>query len=160
MNIDDVLKYGHRTVMMTIDGLNEAQCSVAGVCGYWSVREIMAHLASHELILNDVLASFLDPNAPTPTLNSLNEQGGGAFNDIEVDKRKGLSYAEIVEEYVANATRSRELAIRVPLEKRRQVGLLPWYGMEYDLEDLVAYSNYGHKREHTAQINVYKDTLK
>jgi hypothetical protein len=40
------------------------------------------------------------------------------------------------------------------------VGLLAWYGAEYDLEDVVAYSQYGHKREHGAQVNVYKDTVK
>ena len=49
---------------------------------------------------------------------------------------------------------------RVPLELRRKTGTLPWYGDEYDLEDLVAYSNYGHKAEHCAQIAVYRDTLK
>jgi hypothetical protein len=45
------------------------------------------------------------------------------------------------------------------LDRRRQNGALPWYGAEYDLEDFIAYSFYGHKREHTAQINVFRDAL-
>jgi len=82
------------------------------------------------------------------------------FNDVEVEKRKAVSYADLVREYEAASAQSRELAAHVLLEKRRQTGTLPWYGNEYDLEDLVAYSNYGHKREHCAQIAVYRDTLK
>lgn len=41
----------------------------------------------------------------------------------------------------------------------RKVGALPCYGAEYDLEDFIVYSFYGHKREHCAQIAVYRDTL-
>ena len=44
--------------------------------------------------------------------------------------------------------------------KRREPGTLPWYGPEYDLEDFIAYTFYGHKREHMAQVNVFLDTLK
>ena len=42
---------------------------------------------------------------------------------------------------------------------RRQAGLIDWYGAEYDLEDFLIYSYYGHKREHSAQIEVFKDLL-
>ncbi len=158
MNLDDVLKYGHRTVMNAISGLNEADCTVEGVCGWWSVRHIVAHLASHELVLIDVLKT-LQGETETPNLANYIAQGY-TFNDVEVEKRKDVSYAEIVREYEAASAQSRELAARIPLAKRRQTGTLPWYGNEYDLEDLVAYSNYGHKREHCAQIAVYRDTLK
>lgn len=159
MNLDDVLKYGHKTVLGTIDGLTDAQCDVSGVCGIWSVRQIMAHLASHELILIDALNSLLDPNSPTPALDAFAAHGL-AYNDIEVEKRQDTSYPEIVTEYKTHAAHALELAPRVPLASRRAAGLLPWYGEPYDLEDFVAYSVYGHKREHTAQINVYRDTLK
>jgi len=158
MNLDDVLKYGHQTVVNSINGLDEADCLVSGVCGFWSVRDIIAHLASHELLLGDILNAFLG-KASTPHLDDYLAQGY-TFNDMEVDKRKGMSYTEIVREYENAQAQVRELAARIPIEKRRQAGTLPWYGAEYDLEDLVAYSNYGHKREHCAQIAVYRDTLK
>ena len=158
MNLDDVLKYGHQTVMTSIGGLNESDCLVEGVCGWWSVRHIIAHLASHELILLDVLNSFLGASE-TPNLDTYVAQHY-AFNDLEVEKRKDVPYDDLVREYEAAHEQVMELAARVPLAKRRQAGLLPWYGSEYDLEDFVAYSNYGHKREHCAQIAVYRDTLK
>jgi hypothetical protein len=34
------------------------------------------------------------------------------------------------------------------------------YGLEYALDDFIVYAYYGHKREHTAQIAVFRDTLK
>lgn len=158
MNADDVLKYGHRTVINAINGLSEAECLVEGVCGWWSVRHIIAHLASHELVLNDVLNSFLGATE-TPNLDNHNSQGY-TFNDAEVEKREDMSFAEVLHEYEEASARTRDLIARIPLEQRRQAGTLPWYGDEYDLEDLIAYSNYGHKREHCAQIAVYRDTLK
>jgi hypothetical protein len=158
MNLEDVLKYGHLTVVNSIDGLTEEQALVGGVCGWWSTRHIMAHLASHELVLGDVLDQLLGAT-DTPHLANYLAQGL-AFNDIEVDKRDGMTFAALVQEYTQASERVRDLAARVPLALRRQAGTLPWYGDEYDLEDLVAYSNYGHKREHCAQIAVYRDTLK
>ncbi len=157
MNAEDVIKYGHLTVLQTLDGLDADVCEVGGVCGVWSVKQIVAHLASHELVLVDVLNSLLE-GAETPQLDTYMRQGA-AFNDLEVERRAGRSYAEIVGEYSAAAARTQTLIARVPVAQRRQVGLLAWYGAEYDLEDAIAYSNYAHKREHCAQINVYRDTL-
>ncbi len=59
MNARDVLKYGHLTVLRTIDGLPKADWETSGVCGYWSVKDLIAHLASFEHVLVDVLNSFL-----------------------------------------------------------------------------------------------------
>jgi len=158
MNAEDILKYGHLTVMHTIDGLPETEIDASGVCGVWSVKDIIAHLASHELVMLDVLNSFLG-DVPTPHLSAYGTQGH-AFNDIEVDQRKGMSYAAIVREYEAASEQVCKQIARISVETRRQVGAIPWYGAEYDLEDLIAYSNYAHKREHCAQINVYRDLLK
>ena len=52
------------------------------------------------------------------------------------------------------------LVAQIPPETLRRTGTLPWYGAEYDLEDYIAYTFYGHKREHMAQVNVFLDTLK
>ena len=160
MNLEDVLKYGHHTVLHTLSGLTEEQCSVGGVCGHWSVREIIQHLASHEIVVGDILLAASGSSAPTPTLDLFIEQGQEIFNDAEVAKRQSMTYTESLREYEHAASRTQEWVSQVPPAVRRQVGTLPWYGAEYDLEDLVAYSSYGHKREHCAQINVYRDTLK
>jgi hypothetical protein len=77
-----------------------------------------------------------------------------------VAERQNLTPAETWAEYEGTQGRTMELMANIPVEVRRQKGRLPWYGSEYDLEDFVVYSFYGHKREHMAQINVFLDLLK
>src|SRR4051794_38346924 len=55
MNAPDVLKYGQLTLLDGLDGLPEADWETPGVCGVWSVRQIIAHLASYEAVIADIL---------------------------------------------------------------------------------------------------------
>ncbi|GAB4454424.1 MAG: hypothetical protein Kow00120_24260 [Anaerolineae bacterium] len=158
MNAVDVLKYGHQTVLQTLDGVPVSAWETGGVCGVWSVKEIIAHLASYEHLLIDVLNGLLD-GGPTPCLDAYLEVGAAAFNDLEVEKRKGKTVDETLEEYNAAQAQTMALIAQAPVEARRQPGTLPWYGSEYALEDFIVYQYYGHKREHCAQIDVYRDRL-
>jgi hypothetical protein len=155
MNALDVLKYGHQTVLRTIDRLPKTEWDTPGVCGRWSSREIIAHLASFEHVLVDVLNSLLNDNA-TPTLDKY-RQGPLRFNDDEVDRRQHMTVDEVMADYCDTYAQAARLLARIPLEERRRAGALPWYGDEYDLEDYIAYAFYGHKREHSAQIAVFCD---
>jgi uncharacterized damage-inducible protein DinB len=110
MHAVDVLKYGNLTLLKALDGIPGDQWETEGVCGWWSVKNIIAHLASFEHILDEVLATF-QGGGPTPYMQAWAK---GNFND----------------------------------------------GEEYDLEDFIAYQYYGHKREHSAQINIFKDRFK
>ncbi|MBI1801607.1 MAG: DinB family protein [Chloroflexi bacterium] len=157
MNAADVLKYGHLTVMRTIDGLALDDWDRSGVCGWWSVRQIIAHLASHESLLVEVLGNLID-SRPAPGLAKYLEMGL-LWNDYAVEQREHLSAPETLAEYCDAHAQVISLITQIPVEKRRQPGILPWYGAEYDLEDYLAYGFYGHKREHCAQISVYRDTL-
>ncbi|TMC18456.1 MAG: DinB family protein, partial [Chloroflexi bacterium] len=86
MNGVDILKYGHLTVLQTIDGFPESAWDTSGACGVWSVKDIIAHLASYEHVLVDVLTTFVDGGL-TPSL-TLFLESGGQFNDSEVAARK------------------------------------------------------------------------
>jgi hypothetical protein len=165
MNASDILKYGHGTVLQAIDGLAEAEWETGGVCGVWSVKDIIAHLASYEHVLEEVLSSFQSDSAmprsstggsATPTLNAF-VAPGGQFNDSQVALRKLSSPADVLAEYTSVHQRVSALAAQVPAETLRQAGTLPWYGPEYALDDLIVYAFYGHKREHCAQIAVFRD---
>ena len=156
MNTGDVLKYGHLTVLRAIDGLDEADLYTAGVCGVWSVKEILAHLASFEQMLVELLKSLLG-SSDTPTLDRFRQ--AASFNDDEVARRKDRTAGQVLAEYNQAYEEAAGLLAQVPLEVRRRNGLLAWYGPEYDLEDFIVYSFYGHKREHCAQIAVYRDRL-
>jgi hypothetical protein len=159
MNPSDVLKYGHLTLLASIDGLTPEQMEMGDVCGVWSTREIMAHLASYEHLLVDVLSTFLG-NKSTPTLIQMAQLGGGGFNDAQVAMRAGKSVAEVLDEYNTVQARTMAMVPQIAAETWSKAGTLPWYGMEYALDDYIVYTYYGHKREHSAQINVFKDLLK
>jgi hypothetical protein len=157
MNADDVFRYGHLTVLGAVDGLPMTDWKTPGVCGVWSVKDVVAHLASYELATAEAFASLLG-EGPTPTLDNLLSQGE-EFNTIQVARRGGQSGEDALTEYTRAAEQAAGLLARIPLDQRRQAGILPWYGADYDLEDLIAYMSYGHKREHSAQIAVFRDRL-
>lgn len=159
MNANDILHYGHLTVKQTLTALPESAWETPGVVGVWSVKDVIAHLTSFELLLVDALRSVQGETA-TPVLDRFVELGNAEFNDVEVAKRQGLNAAEVWAQYEETAVLAQTLLAQIPAAKRRQTGTLPWYGAEYDLEDFIAYSNYGHKREHCAQIAGFRDRTK
>jgi uncharacterized damage-inducible protein DinB len=152
--------YGNNTLTEAIEGIPEDEWHRAGVCGVWSVKEIIAHLASFEQLLVDILNSLVDDSRPTPTLDQFFAvEDPDEFNNVEVARRQERTVEEMLAEYNNAYAQSLELLSRIPIETRRQAGLIDWYGAEYDLEDFLIYSYYGHKREHSAQIEVFKDLL-
>jgi uncharacterized damage-inducible protein DinB len=155
MNAQDIIKYGHLTVLGAIEDLPDAEWNIGGACGFWSIKDIIAHLASFELVLADVLAGMLGA-ADTPMLKVFQETGND-FNDEQVELRKGKSAAEALAEYNEAHERVRTLAAQVPADKLRAPGTIPWYGREYALDDYIVYAFYGHKREHCAQIAAFRD---
>ena len=155
MNAHDVLMYGHATFRGELDRLPTAVWNQPGACGVWSPLDIVAHLASYELVLVDILASF-GPGGPTPHLDRFTAQGA-AFNDREVEARRGRPAQTILDELDTAHRRTLELIAAIPAETIRRPGTLPWYGDAYALDDLIAYSSYGHKREHAAQIAAFRD---
>ncbi len=157
MNASDILKYGHGTVLQTIEGFPESAWQTPGACGVWSVKDIIAHLTSYEHVILDVLSTFVS-SGPTPYLNKFTDPDSN-FNDTEVAARKGKSVKEVLGEYNDTNAQVMSLATRIPVETFHQTGTLPWYGMEYALDDFIVYTQYGHKREHSAQIAAFRDHL-
>jgi len=66
MNATDVLRYGQLTAMQAIEGFPETTWETPGAYGVWSVKDIIAHFASYELVLVDILSTFtMGTNAST-----------------------------------------------------------------------------------------------
>lgn len=160
MNAKDVLKYGQGTVLQTLEGFPLEAAEKPGACGVWSVRDIIAHLASYERILLDIVNSFVEgPGIATPTLNDYTTPGSN-FNDNEVNKRQGRSLQDVLEELNDTHVLVQAVAAKISPEQFQQVGTLPWYGIDYSLDDLIVYMYYGHKREHSAQIAAFHDRVR
>ena len=157
MNAQDILKYGQNTVFQSIEGFPESAWEKAGACGVWSVKDILAHLVSYEEMLVDILSTFVGKHA-TPNLDRYTRPGG-QFNDTEVERRRGRTVKEILDEFNDAHAQTMSLAAQIRPEQFRQIGTLPWYGMDYSLDDVIVYMYYGHKREHSAQIAAFRDRL-
>ncbi len=160
MNPLDILKYGEATWQASLERIPAAAWERDGVCGWWSIKHIIAHLASYEVLLEEILSGFTDQPIPAPLTSELGTGGPYAFNDAQVGLRETWSVAEVVREYQTAHQRALAVAQGVPPEIWSQVGTLPWYGADYALDDFIVYSYYGHKREHSAHVDVFADRLK
>lgn len=155
MNAKDIIKYGHEHVRGAVKDLSDSDWRKIGATTAWSIKDVMAHLASYELLLEEALRSVATPGAPTPTIDSQKAEYAG-FNDGEIKKREALSPGEVMAEYTATHTRVTELADSMTPELLRKAGTIPWYGEGYSLDDFIVFANYGHKQEHIAQIKGFR----
>jgi hypothetical protein len=160
MNPSDVMKYGDKFLMSQLEGIPDPEWETGGVCGWWSVKNIISHLASYEIWLGEILASFGEGAGATPCMDQIANEGINNFSAANVESRKNKAPKDVLNEYHEAHKNAMELAAKINTETWRQNGTLPWYGAEYSLEDFIVYQYYGHKREHGAQIAVFKDKLR
>jgi hypothetical protein len=136
MNAVDILKYGQQTVLQTLEGFPGAAVETPGACGVWSVKDIIAHLASYEQVLVDVLSTFIGRH-PTPSLDKFTEPGG-QFNDNEVGRRKGRTMREVLGEFNGAHAQVMELAAQISPELFCQTGPCP--GMAWTTPWMISLS--------------------
>ena len=165
MNSHDVLRYGHAAVQQVVRDIPDSVWEKTGACGVWSVKDIIAHLTSFEHVLEEVLTSIVEsethtstPSTTTPYLTRFIESGV-QFNNIEVHARQEKTVTEVLAEYDATHAEVMALIVQVPEEMNRRTRTLPWYGVEYSLDDFIVYAFYGHKREHCGQIALVHDRV-
>ena len=158
MDALSIMRYGQQTVWQTLEAFPASAVGRPGACGIWSVKDILAHLTSYEVVLAEVLATFTG-GGPTPYLSQMTGEGGQAFNDAEVTRRRDMTLDQVVAEFEEVHRQALALAQQIPPELFVRAGALPWYGLEYALDDFIVYQYYGHKREHSAQIAAFRDVI-
>jgi uncharacterized protein (TIGR03083 family) len=158
MNAATILFYSNRSFMRALEGLDMADWTRPGVCGVWSVKDIVAHIASYEAMADDVLGLFTGKE----TRETLDQMAAlrRDFNDAEVNRRADLTPQQVLDEYLQLHESVMARCKEIPAETLAQPGTIPWYGEEYALDDFLVYTQHGHKREHIGQIMVYRDLLK
>ena len=147
VNPIDILTYGQRTVDDLIDRLEPGDWDAIAV-GTWTTKDLVGHLGAFEVRFVEILTVFLGEEPAT----SLNGIPVDVFNDDQAGVRRGWSVEAIVAELRDAHAEAMTLVPRIPADRWREVGTIPWYGPEYALDDLVVYLMYGHKREHTPQL--------
>lgn len=158
MNTPDIMFYANKKVVDATDNLPESEWNKKGVCGEWSVKDIVAHIVSYELIINDVLSTFTNSTVNTPYLDRM-KKNHDVFNAEEVNGRKNLTVKQVTDEYKNTYEKNMKLLSMIPKEKLSEVGTIPWYGENYCLDDFIVYMVHGHKVEHSTQIALFKDNL-
>ncbi|HSG85965.1 MAG TPA: DinB family protein [Candidatus Limnocylindrales bacterium] len=153
MNAIDVLMYGQRTLRGAIDRLGPDDWTAPGALGTWTAKDIVGHLGAFEVRFVETLSGF----AGVPSERRLSLADPETFNDDQAAIRADWSVETVVAELLEAHDRVMDLARRIPAERWSEVGTIPWYGLEYSLDDLVVYTMYGHKREHTAQLEAVLD---
>ena len=148
MNVIDVLMYGQRTVVRTMDRYQPDDWSRIAL-GVWTAKDLLGHLGAFEARFADALATFVG----APSESGLLEADPRTFNDDQAAIRADWPIERIVEEFLTAHERVMRHARALPAERWSEVGTIPWYGAEYSLDDLVVYQMYGHKREHDPQLS-------
>ena len=156
MNATELLEKSNLLVIQTVDDLPETAWDIPGACGNWSVKDIIAHLASYEHIIVDVLSIF-QKEQPTPYILQFLHQLD-QFNKVEVEARKYETAQHVLDEYQDAQIEATSLLMQIPDEKVQERGTMPWYGEECCLADFIN-RIYDHTREHCAQIARFRQRL-
>lgn len=149
MKTSEILEQSHTIVMQAVDDLSEDEWDVPGVCGEWSVKDIMAHLASYERLLLDAIRAF-EGEPVTPYIRNF-LANGQAFNDAMVDARKYETSQQIMDEYEDAQIQTVSALAKIPEEQARAAGSIPWFGPDRCLTDVVNMIC-THSQEHSNQI--------
>ncbi len=156
MNTSELLEKGHLMVIQVLDDLPELQWDVPGVCGEWSVKDIIAHLASYEHVILDVLNTF-SGKEPTPYVLRFISQTQ-QFDDSEVEERKYATAQQVIDEYQDIQVQTTSLLEQIAPETVQQTGTMPWCQKDLSLADFIN-RMYEHIREHCEQIAHFRDKV-
>jgi DinB superfamily len=155
MNVTDMLEQSHLQVIQVLDDLPELAWDIPEACGDWSVKDIIAHLASYERVLIDALNTFSGA-APTPYLHKFLSDSA-AFDAAEVEVRKYQTPQHIEDEYQELQVQSSALLASIPANTVWQTGTMPWSRTHRCLGDFI-HTMCEHTREHCAQIVRFRAT--
>jgi len=147
VNVIDVLTFGQRDIEHLLARIGADDWDTVAL-GTWTTKDLVGHLGAFEVRFADLLAGFLDE----PLATDLTRADPATFNDDQAAVRRDWPAQAILDELHGAFQRSMELARRIPGETWTAVGTIPWYGLQYALDDLAVYSIYGHKREHGPQL--------
>jgi hypothetical protein len=144
----DILRHGQREIDSLIDRFGPDDWNAVAL-GTWTAKDLVGHLGVFEVRFVEILTRFLGEEPATNLLAEPLE----TFNDVQAAIRLDWSVEAILAELRDAFAAAMALVPRIPSERWREVGTIPWYGPEYALDDLVVYLMYGHKREHAPQLD-------
>ncbi len=149
MNVTEMLDASHILVFQVLDDLPETGWDVPGVCGDWSVKDVIAHLSSYENVLIDALKT-LSGTEPTASLHSYIDDAT-AFSSSEVEARKYDTAQHVEDEYQDLQLQSSALLAGISPAVVMRAGTLSWTGTDQTLAEFIQ-TMCEHTRKHCEQI--------
>jgi hypothetical protein len=153
----DLIERGHQLVLSAVEGLSAADADVPGACGRWSIREIVAHLASYEALTVEVLA-HLDSDATGRLVTGWLDDRA-AFNHFQLNRLGAHSLDRLLASYRAHHEVVLNDYLRIPDARLRRTRGLAWYGAHRPVYAFLIDIAYKHKRAHALQIVTHRRRL-
>ena len=133
--------------LKSVEGLPESVLLEAGVCGEWSIRDLMAHVPTWEEETLKALPLILEGKR-TPKYSTL--YGGiDAFNALQHTRKKSLSLAQVKKELKSTHQRLAAFLANLP-----ETAFTP------RLVRRLGIDTYRHYREHREQIEGWRENSK
>ena len=155
MAVAEQLENAHLLVISTVDNLPELEWDMPMSEGGWTVKDSIAHLASYELILKDVLRTFADDASETPYLARYLHSNDDLRRE-EVSARSSHTAQQVIDEYQEVQTDTTGLLARISAETLEKKGTLSWYGEDRSLSDLIR-SISAHIQRHCDEITEFRN---
>ena len=153
MNVAENLENAHLLVIQTVDNLNEGEWDIPIAENSWTVKDIVAHLASYEHLLVEMFETVLGTSSDTPYLTQYRTQYAD-FNRIQVEARGNHTAQQVVDEFEEVQADATALLARIPVETIEKKGTLG--DKERSLGDIVSNLT-GHIQRHCAEITAFRN---
>ena len=127
-------------------GLRDDALFIPGVCGAWSIRDLIAHVTWWDEEAITHLPMVLE--GKTPPRYSVTYGGIDAFNAMKTDEKRGLSLEKVRRE--AEATHARLIAYLEKVPPERLKG-------NAKFTHRLRLDTYGHYPIHTADIRAWRE---
>lgn len=160
MDMIAILKHGHQVVLDAVVDLSPDQWGMEGVCGVWSAKDIVGHLASVEHAQVEILCLNLGRKIDTPYLEQAGKLGLAGFNTRQTEVRRSTPYPDVLAEYKQGFDQVIQVLQEFPSDVLHEPGRGTFYVEGYSLADWFVHGIYGHKREHAGQIVSFHERVR
>jgi hypothetical protein len=144
------IKQTHANLALTLEGISDEMMSTRPVIDWWTLKDVLGHLAMWERVAIRFVDEFQREGAPKP-LGLKDDAALDAYNKRAAAERRDWPLARVRAEFIAASNdllaaveRLTDAQLNAPLPAPWESGVT--------LERLIASNSYQHVPEHVAQI--------
>ena len=148
----DNMQRGYAALEAILTPLNEDQVTTAGVNGDWSIKDILAHIATWQRILVERLQAANRGEKPTTLLDPyVNEAEIDRLNAQFYEESKGRPFAQVLADFRTSYRQIVEIVQTISDEELNDPQRFAWMRGE-PLWRVIPGDTYAHYSEHIGSI--------